>query len=171
MINSFEEFLNEEYSYPDADVINEAASSVRNVGEFKQWLTDNNFEFEEIKSGFSGGRGISVKAKNGGTNIIFDFVRNSDNSSEFIYKIAKDGKILWDEDSTRELDRLPHDLIDYCEPRVFINHVIGVRKNKVKKAERDYAKRAKANGGLAGDYDLQVAKRKLEKVQNIYTQV
>lgn len=163
MIKNFEEFLNES--------LNEATANVNTLGEFKQYLNDNDIEYEELKSGHAGGICLAVKAKTNGVRALFDFLRKDDKTTEFIYRIEKNGNLLWDEMSTRELYHIADKVERFCEPRMFMSDVVNTRKNNVKKAEKDYAKKLRLNGGTASDYDLQNAKRKLDKVQGIYTQL
>lgn len=163
MIKNFEEFLNES--------LNEAAENVDTLGGFKQYLSDNNLEYEELKSGHAGGICLAVKAKTSGVCALFDFLRNDDKTTEFIYRIEKNGNLLWDEMSTRELYHIAGKLERFCEPRLFMSDIVNTRKNNVKKAEKDYMKKARANRGAASDYDLQIAQRKLDKAQGIYAQL
>lgn len=156
------------------DCLNEALAKVENLGELKQWLTDNNYKFENIESGWHGGKGssIAVEGKTKGVQVIFDFLGGYDECVEFAYVIKKNGETLWDEDRSREINRLPHDLIDYVDPREFMKNVIAVRKKRLKKVERDYHKRVMASpDGITGDYDLQVAKRSLERAEKILAQL
>ena len=163
MIKNFEEFLNES--------INEATTNTDTLGEFKQYLNDNNIEYKELKSGHAGGVCLAVKAKTNGVCALFDFLRNDDKTTEFIYRIEKNGNLLWDEMSTRELYNIAGKLERFCEPRLFMSDIVNTRKNNVKKAEKDYMKKVRSNDGAVNDYDLQNAKRKLDKAQGIYTQL
>ena len=163
MILFFDDFVNES--------LNEATANVNTLGEFKQWLGDNNIEYEELKSGHAGGICLGVKAKTNGVHALFDFLRNDGKTTEFIYRIEKNGNLLWDEMSTRELYNIAGKLERFCEPRLFMSDIVNTRKNNVKKAEKDYMKKVRSNDGAVSDYDLQNAKRKLDKVQGVYAQL
>jgi hypothetical protein len=155
-----------------AEYMLEATNEEKNLGGLKKFLQNNNRNWEEIKSGWgSDGYAIAVdSASTKGVRAIFDFCskKRGDNMSEFIYKIEKDGSIIYDEESTRDLDdfRSKRSLEDYCEPRMFFRSIVDWRKKQFEKAKRDYDK--KSRSGAASDYELQKAEAKYNKCKNIY---